>query len=51
MEEHLDDYWKKYYDKVKAHNEEDYKKLEESLKDVNEELRVLNDKRQEIIDD
>ena len=51
MEEHLNDYWKKYYDKIKAHNEEDYKQLEESLKDVNEDIRTLNDKRQEIIDD
>lgn len=51
MEEHLDEYWKKYFDKIVNPNKEECGKLDESLKDINAEIKTLNDKRQEIIDD
>ena len=51
MDEHLDEYWKKYFDKIVNPNKEESDKLDESLKDINAEIKILNDKRQEIIDD
>ena len=51
MDEHLDEYWKKYFDKIVNPNKEESDKLEEALKDINAEIKTLNDKRQEIIDD
>ena len=51
MDEHLDEYWKKYFDKIVNPNKEETDKLEESLKDINAKIRTLNDEKQEIVDD
>lgn len=51
MDEHLDEYWKKYFDKIVNPNKEEFDKLEKSLKDINAEIKTLNDEKQEIVDD
>ena len=45
------DYWKKVFDKVKNPDPEAEQRLDDSLKDINEQLIKLSKQKQSIIDD
>ena len=51
IKSNITDYWKKVFDKVKNPDPEAEQRLDDSLKDINEQLIKLSKQKQSIIDD